>query len=264
MVVVLEEFQSYVSDFERVWGYFRGISDEEETYKELCKLRLYYDESMVDVLRSVGFLKLPDSVDLEPLKQLQSYNLLGLETKTGRCLLEGRFVFPVRDMLGNILALIGWYPDEKKYITTPSRYFHRASLYFGLEQLKSSDKQDIVFVCEGIFDSLSLRSLGYNAFALMGVELSSAKRMMYPLLGRKVVGVSDRDRVGNSVREYDRWGCWRYLTWVGEYDMSEIEEENLKIKDIDDLIKLYDPSTLRSVIDEELKSNQNKIIKLEL
>ena len=262
-MIDLKEFGQYAQDFKRVWGYFQTL-DNGSTYEELCSLRLYQDPKMVEVLKEVGFIKLPDTVDLEPLKELSSYVLLGLEAKTGRCLLEGRFVFPVKDMLGNIIALIGWYPDEKKYITTPSKYFHRSSLFFGLDQLSTYGRQDIVFVCEGIFDALSLRSLGYRAYATMGVELSRQKKMLYSVLGNKVVGVSDRDNVGNSVRDYDRWGCWKYLTWVGEFDMSEIEEENLKIKDIDDLVKLFDPTDLRAAFDEELSSNQSKIIKLEL
>ena len=262
-MIDLKEFGQYAQDFKRVWGYFQTL-DNGTTYEELCSLRLYQDPKMVEVLKEVGFIKLPDTVDLELLKELPSYSLLGLEAKTGRCLLEGRFVFPVKDMLGNIIALIGWYPDEKKYITTPSKYFHRSSLFFGLDQLSTYGRQDIVFVCEGIFDALSLRSLGYRAYATMGVELSRQKKMLYSVLGNNVVGVSDRDNVGNSVRDYDRWGCWKYLTWVGEFDMSEIEEENLKIKDIDDLVKLFDPSDLRAAFDEELSSNQSKIIKLEL
>lgn len=262
-MIDLKEFGQYAQDFKRVWGYFQTLENG-STYEELCSLRLYQDPKMVEVLKEVGFIKLPDTVDLEPLKELPSYSLLGLEAKTGRCLLEGRFAFPVKDMLGNIIALIGWYPDEKKYITTPSKYFHRSSLFFGLDQLSTYGRQDIVFVCEGIFDALSLRSLGYRAYATMGVELSRQKKMLYSVLGNKVVGVSDRDNVGNSVRDYDRWGCWKYLTWVGEFDMSEIEEENLKIKDIDDLVKLFDPSAIKEAFDEELSSNQSKIIKLEL
>lgn len=262
-MIDLKEFGQYAQDFKRVWGYFQALENG-STYEELCSLRLYQDPKMVEVLKEVGFIKLPDTVDMEPLKELPSYSLLGLEAKTGRCLLEGRFVFSVKDMLGNIVALIGWYPDEKKYITTPSKYFHRSSLFFGLDQLSTYGRQNIVFVCEGIFDALSLRSLGYRAYATMGVELSRQKKILYSVLGNKVVGVSDRDRVGNSVRDYDRWGCWKYITWVGEFDMSEIEEENLKIKDIDDLVKLFDPKDLREAFDEELSSNQSKIIKLEL
>ena len=262
-MIDLKEFELYAQDFARVWKHFQSLEDG-STYEELCSLRFYTDSSMVAVLKEVGFIKLPDEVDLEPLRQLPSYSELGLETKTDRCLLEGRFVFPVKDMLGNILALIGWYPDEKKYITTPSKYFSRKHLFFGLEQLGSSKHYEVAFVCEGIFDSLSLRSLGYPAYATMGVELTKSKQLLYPLLGRKVVGVSDRDRAGSNVRDRDKWNCTKYLTWIGEFEVEDEEIENIRIKDIDDLVKLYDAESLREVIDEELATSQGKIIKLEV
>ena len=262
-MIDLKEYEVYTQDFKRVWNYFKTLENG-STYEELCSLRFYQDPSMVEALKTVGFIKLADAVDLEPLKKLQSYSMLGLETKTGRCLLEGRFVFPVKDMLGNILALIGWFPDEKKYITTPSKYFSRKHLFFGLEQLSSSKHSNVAFVCEGIFDSISLRSLGYPAYATMGVELTKSKQLLYPLLGRTVIGVSDRDRAGFVVRDTDKWKCSKYLTWVGEYEVEDEEIENIRIKDIDDLIKLYDSVSIKGVLEEELSNSQERIIKLEL
>ena len=167
-------------------------------------------------------------------------------------------------MLGNILALIGWYPDEKKYITTPSKYFSRKHLFFGLEQLAHSKHNNIAFVCEGIFDSISLRSLGYPAYATMGVELTKSKQLLYPLLGRTVIGVSDRDRAGSVVRDTDKWKCSKYLTWVGEYEVEDDEIENIRIKDIDDLVKLFDSESLKEALEEEILNSQERIIKLEI
>lgn len=263
MVVDIREFESYITSFNKVLSYFEKIGSS-DTYPSLCKLRVYQDEEIIKTLKEVGFVLLPDTVDLTPLKSLPCYSLLGLETKTGRCLLEGRYVFPVRDMMGNILALIGWYPDEKKYITTPSKYFNRSALYFGLEQVSSKGFQDKVFICEGIFDAISLRSLGYVAYATMGVSSSLVKRSMYNIMGRTTVGVSDRDSAGRGVRDYDKWSCSKYLTWVGDFDMSSIGEENIKVKDIDDLIKLYEPSVLKEVLDDEISNSVSKIIKLYL
>lgn len=262
-MIDLKEFEVYAQDFARVWNYFKTLENG-NTYEELCSLRFYQEPSMVAALKTVGFIKLADTVDLEPLKKLQSYSKLGLGTKTGRCLLEGRFVFPVKDMLGNILALIGWFPDEKKYITTPSKYFSRKHLFFGLEQLANSKHNNIAFVCEGIFDSISLRSLGYPAYATMGVELTKSKQLLYPLLGRTVIGVSDRDRAGSVVRDTDKWKCSKYLTWVGEYEVDDDEIENIRIKDIDDLVKLFDSESLKEVLEEEILNSQERIIKLEI
>ena len=98
----------------------------------------------------------------------------------------------------------------------------------------------------------------------MGVELTKSKQLLYPLLGKKVVGVSDKDRAGSKVRDRDKWNCTKYLTWVGEFEVEDEEIENIRIKDIDDLVKLYDSESLREVIDEELMTSQGKIIKLEV
>ena len=51
---------------------------------------------------------------------------------------------------------------------------------------------------------------------------------------------------------------------VGEFEVEDEEIENIRIKDIDDLVKLYDAESLREVIDEELATSQGKIIKLEI
>ena len=51
---------------------------------------------------------------------------------------------------------------------------------------------------------------------------------------------------------------------VGEYEVEDDEIENIRIKDIDDLVKLFDAESLREVIDDELVSSQGKIIKLEI
>ena len=82
-MIDLKEFELYAQDFARVWKHFQSL-ESGSTYEELCSLRFYQDSSMVAVLKEVGFIKLPDEVDLEPLRQLSSYSELGLETKTGR------------------------------------------------------------------------------------------------------------------------------------------------------------------------------------
>lgn len=281
----VSRFNTMSSNFRRVWNYFQSIGDSEETYTELCNLRNYKrNSSMEGVLREVGFIKLPDIVDVTPIKNLTNYEDLGLITKSGRCLLEGRFVFSVKDMKGNILAMIGWYPDIKKYITTASLYFNRSSLFFGLEQLSDKEyskrvleNQGIVFVCEGIFDALSIRSLGIHAFATMGVELSKDKKLLYPILAPKIVGVSDRDNSGLAVRQNDKWSCWKYFTWTGDENIANLVDDifeedaeaedvtDFKIKDIDDLCKIYDlDDEFRKELIPSLIEDTSKIYKLEL
>ena len=141
----------------------------------------------------------------------------------------------------NILALIGWYPDEKKYITTPSRLFSKKAILFGMEQLKYSGIGKKYFLVEGIFDSLSVRNLGLNCVALMGISAGSNTRVLYSLFS-KLVAIPDNDTQGRKVIEKDLWKLptgSSYLRWKDS------------IKDIDDMTKKYDmKDTLTDILAE--------------
>lgn len=285
--MVLEDFKSYAEGMSQVWAYFQKVG--EDGVDEIVQLRNYFDPEMSETLRGIGFIKLPQEVDLTPLKKLESYLLFGLESKSGSCLLAGRFVFPVRDLLGNILAFIGWYPDIKKYITTPSKYFSKSYLYFGLEQVTNKPTQeDFIFLTEGIFDAITLRSLGFKAYASMGVSSGSGKQALHHLIseGKPLVGVPDCDRTGRNILVKKNWGCSRYLTWYGDFDESTflddtetLEEDDFlpeetveltkepvtfKIKDVDDLCKFYEGVSVKQLFLAELKNQPTEVVKIYL
>ena len=72
-----------------------------------------------------------------------------------------RFIIPVDDIAGHTVALIGYYPDYKKYITTPSPFFSKECMFFNFRQAYDLSIQEfggLVFLVEGIFDCLSLRA----------------------------------------------------------------------------------------------------------
>lgn len=258
----LRHFEEVQQDFQKVWGYLQSLDKDGEAYKDIAEFRVYRNPKMLSVLKEVGFVKVPSDIDLIPLKELLHYKELGLESKSGNCLLGGRYAFPVRDFLGNILALIGWFPDFKKYITTPSRYFKRSALFFGMEQAnRVVEEEEFVFICEGIFDALTLRSLGYRAYATMGVDVGREKKLLYPLLGKRLVGISDRDIAGKKVRDIDKWGIGQYLTW-GDEIKNAFDEDGLVVKDIDDFAKLFDNTEIVKVFNEAILNSKDRIIKL--
>ena len=137
-------------------------------------------------------------------------------------------------MVGNIVALIGWFPDEKKYITTPSRLFSKKCLFYGMEQLSMTGIGKNYFIVEGIFDSLSVRSLGYNCVAMMGISVSRYTEVLYSLF-KNIVAIPDNDNEGRRVITEDRWRLpsnGKYLRLKGN------------CKDIDDVLKVYDMSNV--------------------
>lgn len=250
-----EEYRDYIKRFRQVERYLKSKSADSKTVAyNICKLREYYPERMMPILEKAGFMFIEgdDSV-YDALDGVGDD--LGLFSNEGRFLLSGRFMFPVRDMLGNTVALIGWFPDEKKYITTPSRLFSKSCLFFGMEQIATTGLGKDYFLCEGIFDTLSLRSIGLNAIGEMGINSGRVKESMYPLFGR-LIGIPDNDTEGRSVIDSDKWKIpsnGSYLKWVSDD----------YYKDIDKVINSFELDDIRNEILQKSKSS-NRLIKLQL
>lgn len=231
------EYDDYCNRFKLVWRYLVDTSYEvNSVVGKICELRGYSLESnMPDMLKKIGFVYLdPEVFNQDKLKKLDADRALGLYTSKGNFLLMGRFIFPVKDMLGNVIALIGWFPDDKKYITTPSKLFSKKGLYFGLEQLGETGIGKDYFIVEGIFDSISVRAQGFNCVALMGISVSNYTEVLYSLF-KRVVGIPDNDIEGRKVVKEDKWRLpynSKYLRWNGN------------LKDIDDMLKYYDMSDI--------------------
>ena len=243
-----EEYSAYCREFRSVERYLRSKSADIDTVVyNICSLRGYYVERMAKVLKEAGFMFIEDKSVFENLSDCSAD--LGL-FKDGRFLLEGRFIFPVQDMLGNTVAMIGWFPDEKRYITTPSRLFSKSCMFYGMEQLGMTGIGAKYFLCEGIFDALSVRSVGFNAIAMMGITSGRVKEVLYSLFS-KVVGVPDNDSQGRDVLRGDKWslpwGC-SYFRWVGDNS-----------KDIDELINSYERDDIVEMLSGVMENGERVV-----
>ncbi|MBR3598543.1 MAG: hypothetical protein IKL53_01555 [Lachnospiraceae bacterium] len=250
-----EEYRDYTKRFKQVERYLKSKSADSRTVAyNICKFREYYPERMMPILEKAGFMFIEgdDSV-YDALEGVGDD--LGLFSNEGRFLLSGRFIFPVKDMLGNTIALIGWFPDKKKYITTPSRLFSKNCLFFGMEQLAVTGTGKEYFLCEGIFDTLSLRSIGLNAISEMGIDSGRVKESLYPLFSR-LIGTPDNDTEGRSVIDGDKWRIpsnGSYMKWISDD----------YYKDIDKVINSFEREDIRNEILQKTRSN-NRLIKLHL
>lgn len=254
-----EYYNDYCNRFNAVWKWIQGKSvDKNIVISEICEKRNYEKERMSGILDELGFSRLPEDVD-KTLLARKEFHDLGL-FKEAKFLLENRYIFPVKDMLGNVIALIGWYPDEKKYITTPSALFSKSGMFFGMEQLGKTGVNRSYFLTEGIFDTLSLRSLGFNAVAQMGIDSSQQKEVLYGLF-RRIVAVPDGDAEGKKVVSMDAWHIpvgSSYLRWYGS-----VPGRKKGLKDIDDFCNYYDGDTMVSLLSEAL-DDKDRIIEYKL
>lgn len=249
------EYASYCDRFHKVWSYLKKNSEnQDKTIYEICEIRGYEVDRMEGILSKAEFIKLKDDCNTKILKKMG--NDLALFSKDDNFLVEGRYLFPVKDMFGNIIAIIGWYPDEKKYITTPSKFFSKTCLFYGMEQIGQTGIGKTYFLTEGIFDSLSIRSLGYNALAMMGIDCSRYKTALYSLF-KRVIAIPDIDEQGKKVIKFDKWSLpanSKYFRWSG------ISPE--KVKDIDVFINMFEYDDIYKLL-SEIPNEKKRIVTYE-
>lgn len=227
------------------------LENMEDGYVDsLCEIRGYISDEQRALIKEMklGYC----SVDVDSLGDHAGE--VGLLSKKGNFLLDSRYIIPVYDVAGNLSALIGYYPDAKKYITTPSPYFSKEGQMFNFRQayeLSWREYDGLVFVVEGIFDCLSLRSIGLPAIGCMGATLSREKGELLKLF-RKCIAIPDDDEVGRkSLNRYSKRG-WKvpentiFLRFKGGF--CQIGEEKLHVKDMDDFVSWYDVNDVRACL----------------
>ena len=218
---------------------------------EICKLRGYVSKEHIKFIDSLNLGR----CDIENVADLGEHRReLGLVTKQDKFIMPGRYIIPVNDIVGNIVALVGWYPDKKKYITTPSVFFSKDTLFFNIDKAfkLSWEKYDgICFLVEGMFDCISLSSIGLPVMATMGSTVSYAKAEQLKIF-RKVVGIPDNDRVGRSaLNRYSPkgWHVPDNATMLRlRSEGLDIDGTHYSVKDTDDLVKYFEADSLREIL----------------
>lgn len=223
------------------------IYGTDQTILELMQYRNYGSQRMFDTLKEVGVFKveyLSEITLVAPEVTTQQLQQWGLLTESGDYLLGGRYVVPIRDIAGTVTALVGWHPKggSRKYVTTPTIGFSRDASFFNLDCYKLSWEKwgGLVYLVEGIFDTIALRSLGLPALGVQGLELSPIKTQILTRFG-KVVAIPDNDNSGRSVNALTNAvsGKSSKFIWVIENDhvFVVLPEE---VKDIDMFVNEFD------------------------
>ena len=240
-----------------------SVFSTDDVIAEVMTLRKYvvspYAEQIEATLKEVGIFKLDYFSEIEfidPEITLEKAKLYGLVDRAGNYLLKGRYTVPIRDISGRVTALVGWYPDVKKYVTTPTYGFSKDGQFFNIECYSKSFDGDypkykdeetgeilestgMVYLVEGIFDTLALRSLGFPVLGNMGLDMSMMKTEILSRFG-KVIAIPDNDKAGMGTNPYLNRisGKGKKVEWL-------IKNENVivqlpdGVKDSDDFVKGY-------------------------
>jgi DNA primase len=120
----------------------------------------------------------------------------GLFDRNGDFFFAGRYIIPIRDLRGNVVAFAGRAKDKDeahKYINTADNFvFHKHEHLFNIDRALV---KGFVYVVEGYFDALSLISSGIpNVVATMGASFSDTHLKL--LKNKEVIFAFDNDKVG--------------------------------------------------------------------
>lgn len=220
---------------------------EDQVIYDLMALRKYKTQAMFDTLKSMGVFRAYNLSDIKlllPEFSNQQLKEFGLVTEHGDYLLAGRYVLPIRDIQGKVIAMVGWseYGGPKKYITTSTVGFSRDASFFNYDCYRLSHEKygGLVYLVEGIFDTISLKSIGLPVIGNQGLEMSSIKKEMLKRF-KKVVAIPDNDRAGMSVNPYLNKisGKDRKFSWDIEIDNVFVSLMT-GVKDCDDLVREFD------------------------
>ena len=137
------------------------------------------------------------NVDINRLKELANYRGLPVSSFQGRCFYHNRrFFFPIKDVFGNIISLQHYCLSEKL-----KTFGGLNNELYNCEYLPEADAGHIpIYICEGIFDVLSLEWLlkkNNKEGVCIGLPGVSIKHQWYNFfVSKRVIICFDNDHAG--------------------------------------------------------------------
>lgn len=243
-VKLVKQVRQELTDF---FNRVSKVYSTDDVILELMQYRGYRTQEMFDTLKEMGVFKVEYLSELLlPFPDVTNEQLRqwGLVSDKGEYILGGRFVLPIHDIAGNVIALVGWHPQggSRKYVTTPTVGFSRDASFFNLNcyQLAWEKWNGNVYVVEGIFDTISLKSLGLPALGNMGLEMSAIKVQILTRFN-KVVAIPDNDTSGRSVNPLTNSFSGKSSKFIWGIENDSVFVTLPKgVKDVDDFVKEFD------------------------
>ena len=224
---------------------------------------------------------IPETIKYNKDGDISSYVTCGLCNEDGNGHLKNRFIIPLKDQWGNIIAFLGRSEnDVPKYLTTKgNKYYGRNNVLFNYDKAKNYNE---LYVVEGALDALSLISIGIkNVVATLGCVLSYEQEKL--LSNKKIILAFDNDDAGRNAtmtllkehpalnvmvydwanapyKDFNEWlmdspeTFMKSKYWISDSKKSDIEKvianpKNYTIKDIKQIFK----KTLRKMLSEVKK-----------
>lgn len=156
---------------------------------------------------------------------------------------EGRYVYPVKDIKGDVMGWCGYDKFESPKYLDSKTYGYKAkeATLYGMEELPSYYRNDKpVFVTEGIVCTLWLRQEGFQAMASLGSHLTPYVIEILKRFGNRLIMIPDSDEAGLKYKQQCKYTLPKARVMQSkvakDIDDSRQENENLK----EELLRCYD------------------------
>jgi len=110
---------------------------------------------------------------------------------------ENRIVFPLRDMLGNVVGLVGRSIEVKDYKIWATNVAKESGFFFGLDvALPHVYTENKVFTVEGTFDSVAFAKVFPNTIGTLTSGMNELQYALLNLFCDTIITVFDSDGPG--------------------------------------------------------------------
>lgn len=166
-----------------------------------------YRQFTDDVVKIADCFCVDEELTIDELPEWMQSESLGL-VKKNWVTMWGRCVFPVKDVRGNVMGMVGWDPFEKPKYLDSKNYGYKAgaTTLYGMEMLPQYyTNKEPVFLTEGLMCTLYLRWKGYQALSSLGSWLTPYQIQILSRFGSRLVVIPDNDETGDKfIRQVKR------------------------------------------------------------
>ena len=172
------------------------------------------------------------ATDIPEEYQTDTYGMFGAYG----CKFSGRYVYPVKDVEGNVMGWCGYDKDSPVKYLDSINYGYKAknATVWGMEKLPEYYKSGRqVFFSEGIVCALYARQCGEQACATLGSNLTPYVATIINRFGDKARIITDSDEAGNKFKRIANRLCPRARVIQSKIakDLDDSRKVNPAVKD---------------------------------
>lgn len=255
-----EEYEYLVTEYS-----IEDVREDLGRVRDFFKAQPYHEHAMdlfmvkwrkfpMSVCEEADCFCVDEELELDQIPEWMKAESLGV-VRHNRLRMEGRCVFPIKDVKGNIMGFTGWDPTiDPKYVDSRN-YGYKANktTIYGMEKLPEYYvSKGPVFLTEGLMCTLYLRWKRFMALASLGSHLTPYVIQIMRRFGDRLVLIADNDEAGNKFVRQVKRECPKAIIVQVKYG-----------KDVDGC-RTYEDGKYEEQLLRELSSITNPFVKTSL